>query len=154
VEGSCQGERGRFALVQAAGRINRFRRDYLKPTGRCDDPTLNGQRRNRAGQFSLNGDWDDYSREQAGKQIDMPDQDQVVYGTGVGDDQLHRLEAQALQVGDISIDIFDRDVFIHGVGFEEAVQLQAGQPKHLAKLGFCNVPSLQFLKGEGLQGPA
>jgi hypothetical protein len=34
----------------------------------------------------------------------------IVDGVGVGNDHPHRLEAQALEIGDIVIDIFDRDV--------------------------------------------
>lgn len=112
--------------MQAGDRINALRFDYLKPNGRGGDPALNKRRRHRAGKFRLNGDRNDHSLKHAGKQIDVPDQDEIVYGAGVGYDQLHKLKAQAFQVGDIAIDIFDRDVFIHAVRLEEAIDLQTG----------------------------
>ena len=112
--------------MQAGATLNALRFDYFKPNGRGGDPVLNKRRRYRVGKFVFNGDRNNHSLEHAGKQIDVTDQDEIVYGTGVGYDQLHKLEAQALQIGDIAIDIFDRDVFIHAVRLEEAIDLQTG----------------------------
>jgi len=100
MEGNRKGDCGGFAFVQSADRfnqsadrINTLRFDYPKPNGRGGDPALDKRRRHRAGKFSLNGDRNNHALEHAGKQIDVPDQDEIIYGTGVGYDQLHKLEA-------------------------------------------------------------
>ena len=85
----------------------------------------------------------------------MSDQDQVVDRAGVGDDQLHRLEPQTLQVLKFASEFLDRVVYPHAMGLEEPVELITGcNTRKAAESGLSDVPGLIFLQTECLQCPA
>ena len=78
------------------------------------------------GQFGLNGGRQDHCRKQDREEIDSPDQDQVIEGPGIGDNQLHASQPQFFQGCALTFKIFHGVVFINVMRFEEAVQLISG----------------------------
>ena len=100
-----------------------MRFDDLEPSWRSGNPALNSRRRRETGAFAQNDPGKNHSFKHARKQIDVLDEDEIVDRTGVGNDHTHGLEAQALQIRDIMIDVFDRDVFKNAVLLKETVDL-------------------------------
>jgi len=68
-----------------------------------------------------------YFFKQAWQELNAADQNQVIDGTGVGNDKPHRFsESQAFEIGKVAFDIGHCDVFINAMGLEEAVELVSG----------------------------
>lgn len=53
---------------------------------------------------------------QRGKNVDMPNQDRIVDGASVGDDQPHPSESQALQIPHIAAHVLNGDVRANPMG--------------------------------------
>ena len=85
----------------------------------------------------------------------MSNQDQVVDGASVRDDQLHRSEPQTLQVLKFATEVLDRVVYPHAMSLEKPVELIAGcYAQKSAEASLSDVPGLVFLETECLQCPA
>ena len=78
-----------FALMDSSGSCHNRCFGDLKPNGRRGDPALNRRWRTGAGEFGLNDVGKDHSFTHAGKQVNALDEDQVIDGAGIGDDQAH-----------------------------------------------------------------
>ncbi len=61
-------------------------------------------------QFIPDDGGEDHFFKQGWKNVDMPDQDQIVDRAGVGDDQLHPSESQTLEILHIAAHILNGDV--------------------------------------------
>lgn len=99
---------------------------HFCPRWRIVDPLLNRWRRFRVPQFVPHCGGEDHFVEQCRENIDAPDEDQVIYRAGVGDDEPHSSESQALEVFDIAPDIIDCHLGPDMVGLQEAVKLVPG----------------------------
>lgn len=99
----------------------------------------------------------------------MPDHNEVVDRTGIGDNELQALRILRLmgsaglvlaykktgQISHVAMNIFDRCVDPHIVRLQKAVEFIAGlETEHAAQLRLRNVMLLVFLKRETLKGPA
>jgi hypothetical protein len=47
---------------------------------------------------------------ESGKDVDMPDQEEIVDGSGVGDDELHPSKSQAFEILNIRANVIGGDV--------------------------------------------
>ena len=78
------------------------------PTRRLCDPGFNLRRRILGGEFGLDRARKNYSREETRKNFNPIDKDEVIDGTGVGDDQAHRLQPGFLEGHPLRFKIFQR----------------------------------------------
>ena len=56
----------------------------------------------------------------------MADQNQIIDGSAIGDNQPHRLESDAAQIGKIVFEIFHGEIFVDAVLFEKSVEFVSG----------------------------
>ena len=90
----------------------------------------------------------------AGKKLHMPDLDQVVDRTGIGNHQPHRSESQFFESLAFVLEVFQTVILVDAVGLEKTVQLNASQSQHLTQLQLGDAACPEFLKREGFQRPA
>ncbi len=91
----------------------------------------------------------------AGRMSIWPRHDQIVDGAGVGNDQLHPSESEALQILNITAHILSGDICLDLMGHQKSIQFIAGfQTKKTAQLRLRYALRLIFLKGEAFQNPA
>lgn len=107
-----------------------------EPCRRGRDPVADDLRRASGGQLVAHDCRNVHSFEKLREQIDVIDQNQIVQGRGVGDDDEHEAsESKTLKVSNIALDILDRDRIIDLVGLEEPIHIQALRTEHAAQLG-------------------
>jgi hypothetical protein len=87
-------------------------------------PHRKGERCGRLIRFARRGE--DHCFKQDGKDVDVSDQNRIIYGTGIGDDQPHRSKSQAFQSFPFALKIFQGIFLIDVVSLQEAVNLIAG----------------------------
>ncbi len=98
----------------------------------------------------------DHISKQGRKYIDVPNKNQVIDGTCVGDDEPHSSESQALQCCYIVPKVFNGVIIDENiVGFQEAIQLISGaEAEKLLQVGFREMAGLELLKCKGFQSTA
>lgn len=149
-EGDCGG----FSLVET-GRLRQARSVVdFQPWGRGGNPQAHRWRREGMGEFGFGGGGESDSFEDARQQADVADLNEIVNGTGIGDHQPHGSDAQFFEGLAFLLEVFERVVLIDAVGFEEAIELDAGEAQHLAQLQFGDAAGAEFFEGEGFEGSA
>jgi hypothetical protein len=73
-------------------------------------------------QFIPNDCWKDHSVKQRWKNVDMPDEDQIIDRASVGDYQLHLSESQTLEVLYIAPHFLNGDIGPHPMGLQKVVE--------------------------------
>jgi hypothetical protein len=63
---------------------------------------------------------------ESGKDVDMPDQEEIVDGSGVGDDELHPSKSQAFEILNIPANVIDGDVGPDLVSPQKVVEFETG----------------------------
>ncbi len=129
---SGQSNGGGFPFVKSGNR-RRFRSvNNLEPGGGIGNPALNRQGSQLICQLRLNDCGKDNRFTEPRKKVDMLDQDQVVDGTGIGNDQLHELKTEAFESSAFLLKIFHGVVFVNTVGLEKSIELNTGEPQNPA----------------------
>ncbi len=83
---------------------------HVHPRRWIGNPVLNCGRRLPVCQLIPDDGGEDHFFKQCWKNVDMPDQDQIVDRAGVGDDQLHLSKSKTFQILHIAVDILNGDV--------------------------------------------
>ena len=88
--------------------------------------------------------------EQRGQDFDLVNQDKVIQGTGIGDNQLHRpLKSKPPKVISIPIQVTDRKRKIDLVGLEQCIQgLGRRQPEQTTQFPLREPPQSKFLDAQ------
>jgi hypothetical protein len=100
------------------------------------------------GEFLLHGTGENNSLEKTRKQVNRPDQDQIVHWPCIGNDEAHSLEPKLFECLTLTFKIFHGVVRENTVGFEVPVQFEAGQAQHLSQIHFGDAASPQFFERE------
>jgi hypothetical protein len=88
----------------------------------------------------------------AGKDFDMPDQDQIINRAGVGDDEPHRLQAKLLKAIDLTTKILNGVFNPNVMGLQKSVELIAGaKPEEASQFILGEMTALVFLQRQCLQ---
>jgi len=131
-------------------------RTHRKPARRIGDPGANHSRRFRAGEFVAHLRWYEYVFKKLWDKIDMPDPNKIVERRCVGHDNAHAgLQPEAAHIPPFLFQIFNRVIFEHAMGLEEAVQASAGfKAEQASEFGLGDMPALEFFERQHFQNPA
>ena len=104
----------------------------FKPGGGSAIQSLTRAGASRSESFACHGAGKRNAFEQAGKQIDVADEDQIIDGAGIGNHQPHGLGSKLFESPPFFLEVFDCVFPINAMSLEEAIQCDAAQAEHLA----------------------
>lgn len=126
-----------------------------KPGGHRRHPRPHGSGRTWLGQFAANGLGDENCAEQRRQDMRLLDEDQVVEGAGVGDDDAQSgSEAKPGKVVPVLVEVVDVIVQEDATRLEESVESHpAVEAEKLTQFGIGQPVGPIFLDGKGFEGP-
>lgn len=124
-----------------------------KPGGRLTYPFADDFRRRAMRQFHVHRDGYVHRHEKLGQQFDLIYEPEIVQRPGIGDDKLrHALETEALQRGDLSLNVVHRIGVIHLVGLQKAIDfIERLKSEQEAELGLRQSTQTVRLHSHGLK---
>ena len=121
VKGFRQRDSSGFSFIKAGNPRQASGVMDLQPRGRTGDPVSNRQRRERVGKLGLNSERKCDLFEHAGQNVDVPDQNQIIYRARIGDDQPHGSEPELFEGLSFLFKIFESVFLIDAVRLQETV---------------------------------